>query len=334
MRVQSICVLSLFCFFIVNTISEPILPPNSDIHSEIDDNGPDLFEITPRNFNKVTDGSQKGTIIIAFIHPLLEQSALLHPILHRLNQYYQYRDDVLVSYADIHRYRSFFVPRFAFKTVPHILAFGKGPNMAAAPVTLSYMENKTFTDYRREMDVLINSMNGLLTVSTNVIDRSTQIIQAVTEQELLPPSSTVHVSVDGSTVAPSSSITTNSSTGTTTNNTTTEDTMEDHVQLLLKDFDAEIDTELAILESAKHRLNYLKSVIHDVHLHGIGTLAHKMNMVRATMLSDISVIPLDVDLEATSASNRNEKFSDIAVLTDIFSSIRKHDKADSTTAKP
>jgi hypothetical protein len=257
---------------------------------------PDLLELHPKNFARETGGggekgkgataasgaAHSGVVVVAFIHPHLENSARLHPILHGLNQYYEGREDVVVAYADVHRHRSFFVPRYKFKALPAILAFGKGPNMNLAPVHIPFRENKTLAEYRREIDVLAQSTNGLHTVDSTVIRRAAALIDSVVAREAeeaarlageakgtaggggngeAPAAAAVAVDAAGAIVetadaSPSSSSPNATDDGSATDPPVPESTRR--VRMLLADAEAEIESALKAVEVSRRKLVFLR----------------------------------------------------------------------------
>lgn len=314
------------------------------------DSAPELLEIHTRNFVSAVDGgSHKGVFVIAFVHPYLRKSAYLHPILHQLNQYFQGREDVTIAYADIHRYHDF-QKQFAFKHVPHLLAFSKGPNMKSAPVSIAFAENKTFTDYRREIEILANSMNGLLNVPKGVVDRVALLMDGVVhreEAERKASSSSRAASTagsqagvkdlpagDASKLPASIAVTVGADLASSENATASAAaaaellkaevrSLKDGTESSLASIEGEIEMQLAMLEASKRKLSFLLDSVRTLESEGIGSLARAMNRVRHSMLTQASALPVDAELSSTSAAERNEQLADIAILTDLFGAARR-----------
>jgi hypothetical protein len=128
--------------------------------------GPDLFEITPANFQQVCDGGL--LVIAALVNPVSPRCEELHPKLHQLNAAYHGRDDVLIAYFDVMKHREF-VKRFALREVPTILAFPRGLP-AMSPSVVEYGVNRSVSDYKRDINHLIALTNGLESESDKVLD--------------------------------------------------------------------------------------------------------------------------------------------------------------------
>jgi hypothetical protein len=301
-------------------LSEPAL-------NEADD-APELLEVTPRNFDSHVDGRRAGLLVLAFVHPYLNASAELHPKLHRLNQHYAARpaSGVAVGFADVHRHASF-ARRFAFKALPAVLVFSKGPNMALAPITLSVV-NKTFSELRRDVDVLATGLSGLDTLPPPVTLRVHPLVDAVAAREeaarvalasggpaAAAPDATVAVGADGGSEATAAA----AGGGDGAADATPEAAL---VNAMLADLEAEIAAQLLALDATRFKLEFVRSTMREVADAGIGALAHAMNGVRGTVLSHASSTPLDADLVETSAAERNNLASSIAVLTDMFAGLR------------
>jgi hypothetical protein len=283
---------------------------------------PDLVEVAPRNFASIVDG--RRVAVVAFVHPFLPASGALHPILHQLNQHYvaaggaEGGGGVLVAYADVHRHRDF-VRRFAFKSIPSILVFSRGPNVDLAPSSITYAANKTEHDYRREIDVLVHSGNGLASVARAVVERVQPLLAAATERDEAErralaaggpaPNATAEAAVaaDGA-----------GGGGAGAGEAAPEHPLKARTRALLEAAELEIEAQLAMVEVSRRKLVFVRDTLRAVEASGMGALAHAMNSARATLLTQASSTPLDVELVAASAADRNALAANIAVLTDLF----------------
>jgi hypothetical protein len=312
----------LLCILVVVFFVETLSSSHTNSAEEV------LFEINPRNANNVLDG--RKVTVVAFVNPELPRSLSFHSILHQLNTYYKRQQSgpdatFRLAFADLNKHRSF-VKRFEFKSIPSILVFPRGPNMDSSPISIAYWDNKTVSDYRREIDLILTHCDKISSLNDVLKDQISDFTNAVVEREVqelkyqklqkMNQKNDIQINADGMT------INTNSSFDNPLDNVKEKlEEMKNQTSLLLEDLQKEIDTALAILSVKTLKLNMLRTLLNDVETNGTAPLARRLNVERSRALKQAASIPLDLEMVGVTAEERLLSHASVSVVLDVFETL-------------
>jgi hypothetical protein len=302
-------------------------------------NNSDLFELSPRNMPQVLDG--RRVTVVAFVNPELPKSLSFHATLLELNTHFERRQrgpdaTLRIAYADLNKHRSF-VKRFEFKSVPSILAFPRGPNMDSSPIAIAYWDNKTVSDYRREIEVILAHCDGISSLHETLKDGVTDLTETVVEREThelslaslkkkmkkkkmkkeveMEDEALVQIESDGG----------------TTNTSIIVDPIDvaamkvedvkNQTNMILREIQADIDTAIKILEIKKLKLDMLRALLIDVETNGTAPLARRLNIERSRALKQAASIPLDLEMVGETAEERLLSLAGVSLTLDVFETL-------------
>jgi len=322
MMLQKICALYILIvlFFVYETLSSNYTLANST--EEI------LFELNPRNANNVLDG--RKVTVVAFVNPELPRSLSFHSILHQLNTYYKRQQSgpdatFRLAFADLNKHRSF-VKRFEFKSIPSILVFPRGPNMDSSPISIAYWDNKTVSDYRREIDFILAHCDKISSLHDILKDEISDFTVAIVEREVqelkhqklqkMNQEKDIQINADGMTIYE------NSSFDNPLDNVKEKlEEMKNQTSLLLEELKKDIDTALAILSVKTLKLNMLRTLLNDIETNGTAPLARRLNVERSRALKQAASIPLDLEMVGVTAEERLLSHASVSVVLDVFETL-------------
>ena len=299
-----------------------------------------LFELSPRNAPQVLDG--RRVTVVAFVNPELPKSISFHATLHELNSYYESRQTgpdatFRIAFADLNKHRSF-VKRFEFKSVPSILAFPRGPNMDSSPVPIAYWDNKTVSDYRREIDLILAHCDGISSLHGVLKDEIADLTETVVEREVLELSLAnlkkkikKNKKKEMEQETEQKHETQIDSDGSTTNSSAIVNPLDaalikleeakNQTSAILRIIQDDIDSALAVLAVKTSKLNMLRTLLIDVETNGTAPLARRLNLERSRALKQAASIPLDLEMVGETAEERLLSLAAVSLTLDVFETL-------------
>lgn len=264
---------------------------------------PLLHQLTPLNIKDAVDG--KRTVFAAFVNPYLPESVAFHGILHRLNGEYKNRtanggsEKVLIGFGDVTLHRNF-AKQFGLRTFPAVRVFARTLPMKL-PINIEYSANKTYTEYKNELDTILHMVDGYTTDAGHLADKVSALTRLAKEQEL-EAAKEMKKTLENSPAADDSAAAVAAAASSTHDGSANATvTPAELTQAALASLEAQLASQIKFIEKmadlSKKRLEFINSTLHaiaDPKRGGLSYLARQLNLKTRAMAIGTDFLKADL----------------------------------------
>jgi len=215
--------------------------------------------------------------------------------------------------------------------------------MDSSPIAIAYWDNKTVSDYRREIEIILAHCDGISSLHETLKDGVADLTETVVEREthelslaslkkkMKKKKIKKEEEMEDEALKSRDTLVQIEADGGTTNTSIIVDPIDvaakkvedvkNQTSKILQEIQADIDTAIKILEIKKLKLDMLRALLIDVETNGTAPLARRLNIERSRALKQAASIPLDLEMVGETADERLLSLAGVSLTLDVFETL-------------